>query len=77
MSAETPSIKDIYEISQRVEDKFDTRFEDVPTRREMKLWIGVALLGGQVVASLVTAAITSMSPAQQVHVAAQFVFHIL
>lgn len=67
MSVDRPTLKDVYEVARSVEDKFEEKLKDVPTRREMKLWIALGLVGGQTVASLVTAYITKLSPPQQAH----------
>lgn len=77
MSAELPTLKDVYEVAQRVEEKFEEKLKDVPTRREMKLWIALGLVGGQTVASLITAYITSLSPPQQVHALADLALSLL
>ena len=75
MSVERPTLKDVYEVAQRVEDKVEEKLRDVPNRREMKLWIALGLVGGQTVASLVTAYITNLSPPEQVHAVAAFIAH--
>lgn len=57
MNGDTPdrvSNKDLYEA-----------LKDFPTRRELRLTVALALVGGQLVASLVTAWITRMSPPAQ------------
>lgn len=71
MSVERPTLKDVYEVAQRLEDKVEAKLKDVPSRREVRLTIAVALLGGQALASLITAYITKQTPPQQAHALAQ------
>lgn len=52
-------------------DLYET-LKDFPTRRELRLTVGLALIGGQLIASLVTAFVTRMGPAQQ----ASALYHI-
>lgn len=45
--------------------QLNAKLEDF--RREVKLWVALGLVGGQTVASIVTALITRVGPADQVH----------
>lgn len=50
---------------KEVYDLVDARLKDIPNRREVKLWVGLCLVGGQTVASLLTAYVTHLTPPQQ------------
>lgn len=45
-------------------------------RREVKLWIALALLGGQTLAGVATALVTRMGPADQVSAIAHYATHL-
>lgn len=61
INGERVSNKDLYET-----------LKDFPTRRELRMTLALGLIGGQTVASLVTAYITHLSPPQQ----ALAIFHV-
>lgn len=43
-------------------------------RREIKLWTGIGLVGGQALASLVASLVTGKNPADQIQSLAGFIF---
>jgi hypothetical protein len=51
--------------------QLDEKLENL--RREVKLWVALALVGGQTVAGVATALITRMGPVDQAHAAAHVV----
>lgn len=50
--------------------------ENLPSRLELRLTVAVTLLGGQVLASGITAWLTGVSPPAQVSAVAGFAYHV-
>lgn len=64
-----------FAIAEFVGQKIDGAKDDI--RRELKLYVGLGLVGGQVLAGLVAALITRTTPSEGVEVAVAVIRHIL
>lgn len=70
------SNRQLYDALTGLEGKVEAKLEPFATKDDVKVWVLGGLLGGQVVASAVTALITRMSPPQQVKAVAAFTYHL-
>lgn len=56
------TLRDVYDTADRLESKFDERFA---TKADLRMWVGIGLVGGQTAAAAITALVTNSGPMAQ------------
>lgn len=73
MSQQRPTIKDVYDVVDRLEQKVEQNFA---TKVEMRLTVALAVVGGSATSSLVASLLTHQTTAQQFHALARVLLSI-